>query len=351
MDSDEHHIQHHHTQLPAPHHQSSRRTSQRLAKQPSIEELEPLHLEGVPTIAARSDELEQVSDLHEDVKIVRACAGGSLRNKSAGDLLETDEHPIVSRQRYASGTSKARSNTTSHRSKAPYNHQVNKNHNINNNNHAKEEDLEKRYEEKKFEDLQRKLSDSIRSRDETAAAISALPSDLRPVIEPNGGMELLDQQHHHHLHQQRIHSNIDYRLVEQQCTAASTNGAIIIAQSDNNSKLACEFNNHSEESFLHDSKTRVKLKPDDLDDEEMHVLSNGLDPMDSYMPLVGELSEPLLDEDPPKKVFLSDSSDSMDTVLCNSQEMEDKRRKRDDKKDDKNKKKKLKPLEEENLSK
>lgn len=318
-------------------HLLSRRTSQRLAKQPSIEELEPIPLDPI-----RADSLEQETNFPDDSKIVRAC-GGSQRSSVKGDMTDDDEDeeehgdPIVSRQRYVSSSNKGRSNSGTHRSKITSSNHVTKNNNL-----IKEEDLEKRFEEKKFEDLQRKLSDSIRNRDETAAAITILPTDLRPVIEANGSLDVLEQQQL----QQRIHSTIDYRLEDNQQGSLSPNCGTIIAQSD---KITCDFNNHSGESLLHDSKARVKLKPDDMCDEEMHVLSNGLEPMDTYMPLVGDLSQ--LEDDPPKKVFLSDSNDSTDTMLCNGQDIDDKRRKRDDKKDDKNKKKKLKPLEEENLSK
>ena len=298
---------------------ATRRMSQRLAKQPSIEEV----VQHVPLDANRN--LENIDDYQDTSKIIRNCTqrNGKTELLTDDDRLEVTN--IARHNKYNNNSVKSRANAVSHRSKTIPNH-VSKN----NNNHLKEEDLEKRFEEKKFENLQRKLSDSIRSRDEAAAAVTILPSDLRPSVETNGSLDLLDQQ-------QRLHTTADYRLSDSQCISNGT----VIAQSG----LGCEF-----QDSLHDSKAKVKLKSDIDDDDDM-VLSNGLEPMDTYMPLVGDIPQPLLDDDPPKKVFLTDSSDSMDAVLCNGQDLDDKRRKRDDKKDDKNKKKKLKPLEEENLSK
>ena len=297
-----------------------KRFSQRLAKHPSVEEIEQL-----PPMDTATDLIGN-GIFPADSKIVRSCApsrnNNNINNNNEKEILDDGTTPT---RHTKFGNTKNRSNGISQRSKNAGSHATK-----NNNNHLKEEEFEKRFEEKKFEDLQRKLTDSIRSRDEAAAAVTILPADLRPSLETNGNIDIGEQQ--------RLHSTtIDYRISDlSNCTS-------VIAQPDT---LGCELT--ADPNDFHDSKARVKLK---TDDDEMG-LSNGLvEPMDTYIPIVGDISQPLLDDSASKKVFLTDSSDSMDGPLCNGQDLEDKRRKREDKKDDRNKKKKLKPLEEENLSK
>jgi len=302
-----------------------RRTSQRLAKQPSVEEI------------TQSSVLNStVEGFPGDTKVLRSCTtrSNTINNntieKNVLDEQQSKSEGGGSITRHRFNSSKTRS---SQRTKTLSNH-VSKN----NNNHLKdhvEEFANKRFEDKKFEDLQRKLTDSIRIRDEAAAALTALPADLRPptTIDSSSSMEVVDSQ------PQRLHTTapttIDYRISDPQCL----NNCTVIAQSDN---IPCEFTTDST-----DSKGRVKLK---IDSDEMVLSSSLMEPMDTFIPI--DISQPILDDNATKKIFLTDSGDSMDdSVLCNGQEPEDKRRKRDDRKDDKNKKKKLKPLEEENLSK
>ena len=181
--------------------------------------------------------------------------------------------------------------------------------------------------ERKIDDLQIRLSKSIRSRDEAAAAaMSSLPTVLRPHSIDTDSIDNDDFSSH-------IPTSIEYRLLEpHQPTSTAIN---VITQS-----ASCE------------SKLRHKSSSSELMDD-MSVLPESLESMESYMPVVDELAESPLEAELNKKVCLSDSNDSMDAVLystCNN-DSDDKRRKRTDKCDDRNKKKKLKPLEEENLSK
>ena len=213
--------------------------------------------------------------------------------------------------------------------------------NKNNNNHLKEEDLERKLEEEKWEQARGSDKFDIKRED----------SDINNYIEGelmiNDEDSSLDSKHTFEEHPNKdlgehpkSSSELQRKRGNNGCDRKRENNrSSTLIKSD---KMNTEIINHRQDKREKKAKVKLKSSPESVNGADHHIPS----------PLPHEIcAKTSIEEDISEIIPINMHSDELESVFCNGQENDDKKRKKDDRKDDKNQKKKLKQMEEENLSK